>query len=238
MAGECPGSCNSRWRKAQALWQEALRKHAEEAVAAVDAGEQVPDQPEAPEIKPWPGDPVWCSRCQYRLHEELSELDTLAALLSAVPPLSQASEDDGAGKVTGTKAEKSASPRIDDLEELAEWLRSWESAARETDPGYRRDYLATEITRLVSWLTFHFDTLITHPDKAEDFGGEIGRWHREMSRKAAAGQARRHKKQPCPRCGLYTLWWVIGEEYVRCINEDCCRVLSLSDYDDLTSAPV
>jgi hypothetical protein len=235
VGSECLGPCNSRWRKAEALYREALREH-DETLASLRSGDDVPDPPAPPEIRPWPGDPVWCPRCQGQIHAQLAELDDLAAMLATVAPLARASEDSKAGKITGSPEEHTASPRMDDLEELGEWLRSWESAARETDPGYRRDYLATEVTRLISWLVFHFDTLITHPDKAADFGAEVRRWHREMSRKAAAGEVRRHKKQPCPRCGLYTLWWSIGEEYVKCINEDCCRVLTLAEYDGLAEA--
>jgi hypothetical protein len=232
---ECPGSCNSGVRKARALHEEALREYGT-ALAALTGGDPVPDPPGPPTVRPWHGDPVWCPRCTSVIHGELADLDSLAALLAALPPLVRISEDDAAGKITGTPGERSASPRMDDLEELAGWLRNWESAARDTDPGYRRDYLATEVTRLVSWLTFHFDRLITDPAKAGDFGAEVRCWYRELSRKAAAGQARRHKKRPCPRCNLYTLWWIIGEEYVRCINEDCNRVLTLAEYDALASA--
>lgn len=229
--GICPGPCNSGWRKAQAIYGQAVAEHAE-TVSRLQPGDPVPDPPAPPEKRPWAGQPVWCGRCASQIHTELAELDDLAALLAALPPLTRVS-DDGSGRVTGTPADRSASPRMDDLEELADWLRSWESAAREADPGYRRDYLATEVTRLTAWLVFHFEPLITHPDKGADFGSEIRAWHRELSRKAAAGQVRRHKKRPCPRCRLYTLWWEIGSDHILCVNEDCQRILSLSDYDAL-----
>jgi hypothetical protein len=219
----CDGPCNSRWRKADAEYRKAL--------ADYDPLDSAQSRPSPPEVYPVYGDP-WCPRCKNQIHEQLAQIDDAAAILAALPPSPNDRGDDKAGKVSGSKAQPSPSSRMDDLEELGEWLRSWESSFRPVvlaaaglheDPKPHRGYLATEITTITAWLVFHFEKCITHPDFSLDFGREVRRWHREMQEKARAGQVDKHVKKPCPRCRLYTLWARDGEDYVRCINEDCNR---------------
>ena len=229
---DCPGSCNSRARRDQATYKAALVEW-DQAMENRAEGEPEPPRPVPPDIRPWPGDPIWCLKCSGTLGTQLAELDDLAALIAATPPLAKP-PDDGAGRVAGTRDAKSPSARMDELEELGEWLRSWEAAAREADdPRPRRGYLATESTTVTAWLYHHFPALIMNPDCALDFGEEIRRWHRELSRLASAGRMNRHQKRPCPRCKLYTLWLTVGDNYIRCINEDCNRLLSREEYDAL-----
>jgi len=115
------------------------------------------------------------------IRSELAELDDLAALIGAIPPLARPGQD-GSGKVTGTRTAVSPSARLDDLEDLNAWLRSWEAVARdEGDPKPRRGMLARESTTLTAWLYHHYDQLITHPDAGKDFGEEVRRWHRDMA---------------------------------------------------------
>lgn len=231
----CPGACNNSYRRRRALYEEAVRAY-DDMLMRTPPGHEVPDPPEAPDIKPWEGLPVWCLKCQGVIRAELADLDDLAALIGAIPPLPKPA-DDGAGRVGGTPDRKSPSARLDDLEELGEWLRSWESLARDgDDPRPRRGMLATESTTLTAWLYHHYDALITNPDLAGDFGNEIRRWHREMAKRAAAGRMQRHQKRPCPRCNLYTLWLTIGEDFIRCINEDCGRMLTRAEYEALADA--
>jgi len=210
----CDGPCNSRWRKADAEYRKAL--------ADYDPLDSAQSRPSPPEVYPFYGDP-WCPRCKSQIHEQLSQLDDLACLLSALPPSPNARNDDKAGLVSGTREIPSPSRRMDDLAELGQWLRDWESVLRGDDPTPHRGYLATEITTVTAWLVAHFEPLITHPDVAVDFGRETKRWHRELLEKARAGQVDKHVKKPCPRCRLYTLWARDGEDYIRCINEECNR---------------
>jgi hypothetical protein len=226
-SGVCPGSCNNSYRKARQLYEAAIAEYD-------PASEQ--ERPEPPDIQPWPGDPVWCRKCQALIKSELAEIDDLAALIAAIPPLPRPA-DDGAGKVTGTRDQRSPSARMDDLDDLGEWLRSWEAAARdEDDPRPRRGFLAKESTTIAAWLYHHYETLILNEDAALDFGEEIRRWHRDMARRAAAGRMTRHMKKKCPRCSLYTLWLVIGDDYIRCCNEDCGRAMTRGEYDSLADA--
>jgi hypothetical protein len=229
----CNGPCNSRYRKARAEHDRAL--------ADYDPMDAAQSRPGPPEVYPVYGDP-WCPRCKAQLHEQLAQIDDAAAILAALPPSPNDRSDDKAGKVSGSRDEPSPSSRMDDLEELGEWLRSWESAFRAAilpegeDPKPHRGYLATEITTITAWLVFHFDKNITHPDLAGDFGREIRRWHREMQEKARAGQVDKHVKRPCPRCRLYTLWARDGEDYVRCINPDCNRRMTREELAALADA--
>jgi len=223
----CDGPCNSRWRKADAEYRKALTEY-----DPLDADQS---RPSPPEVYPVYGDP-WCPRCKNQTHEMLSQLDDLACLLSALPPSVNARNDDKAGKVSGTHEVPSPSRRMDDLAELGQWLRDWESAYRGEDPKPHRGYLATEITTIVAWLVARFEKLITHPDLGADFGRETRRWHRELLEKARAGQVDKHVKKQCPRCRLYTLWARDGEDYVRCINEDCNRRLTREELAALDAA--
>lgn len=239
--GLCPGPCNGRYRKAWALHGNAQAEY-DEAMAAravayetsppgTDLGPE-PPRPEEPDIRPWLADPAWCRRCASMIHQELGELDDLAAMLLAIPDLRPGA--DQTGKVSGTRGQRSPSPFADDADELAAWMRSWESLARGTDPAPRRGYLAAEITASAAWLVAHFEQLITDPDIAVDYGTEIRAWHRTLKAKAHAGSATKHMPRPCPRCRLYTLWATDGEDYVICKNEDCRRLMSREEYRDLT----
>jgi hypothetical protein len=232
--GICAGPCNTAYRRKHALFEAAVAEYARVLETRRDS-DPIPEPPQPPEIQPWYGNPVWCGKCMSSIREQLAELDDLAALVGAIPPLARPAEE--SLRVTGTKSAPSASARMDDLEDLNSWLRGWESVARkEDDPRPRRGLLARESTTLTAWLYHHFDVLITDEDAAGDFGGEIRRWHRDLARRAAAGQVRRHQKRPCPRCSLYTLWLTIGEDYIRCVNDDCRRVLSRAEYDALADA--
>ena len=223
----CAGPCNSRYRKARAEFDAAL--------AAYNPLDPHQSRPVPAEVYPVYGDP-WCSRCKSQIHEQLSQLDDLAALLAAMPPSVNARSDDKAGKVSGSKAEPSPSSRMDDMLELGEWLRNWESAFRGEDPKPQRGWLASEITTITAWLVLHFDKSITHPDLGLDFGREIRRWNRELQEKARAGQVDKHVKRPCPRCNLYTLWARDGEDYIRCINDDCNRRMTREELAALDNA--
>ena len=237
----CPGACNSAYRRRKALHDAdvaAYAKALEGRAAALEAGAYAGPVPEAPAplgLHPWYGDPVWCLKCKGIIHAELLELDDLAALIAAIPPLARPA-DDGAGKVGGTRGRLSPSARFDDLDELDEWLRSWEAVARGKDDVIpRRGELARSSTTIIAWLYHHFGDLMGNEDVALDFGEEIRRWRRDLARRAAAGQMSRHQKRPCPRCKLYTLWATVGEDYVKCVNQDCNRMLTREEYESLAA---
>jgi hypothetical protein len=229
----CPGSCNSRFRREQAAYKAALTAWAAAMAARAEGDPELP-RPLPPGTRAWPGNP-WCGRCQGVLRAQLAELDDLAALLAAIPDLSAPPEE---ARVSGSRDTPSPSPSMDDLDELAGWLRDWQSALQGSDPPARRGYLATAVTTGVHWLALHFDPLITHPDLAADFGGELRQWHRTLSAKAKAGTGIKHMKKPCPRCRNYTLWRADGDRYVKCADRDCGRMLSLEEFEALDAPKV
>jgi len=231
----CAGPCNSRYRRLTAEYEAACAKYEQAlTVYTPGTGQEPPEPPESPDIQPWLGNP-WCPKCQATIHQELGELDDLAAIIAARPPLASSTADESAGRVSGTRDHPSPSSRMDDLEELNGWLRNWESAYRGDDPRPRRGYLAKESTTIIAWLVSHFEPCITHPDLATDFGSETRRWHRELLGRARAGTIDKHQKRPCPRCKLYTLWARDGEDYVRCINTDCNRRMTREEFKELPS---
>jgi hypothetical protein len=234
--GICPGNCNRAWRKARAIYN-AQEAAYQKALANWKDGDLIPEQPQPPDIEPWYGEPAWCRACQSVIRRELSELDDLAALLAALPPgiRPPVTGQRERVRVSGSREEPSPSPALDALEELAGWLRDWESAARGTDPRPRRGWLATEITTITCWLYAHSSSLLADEGMALDFGAETRRWHRELTSSAHAASAARHQKQPCPRCHLFTLWRTIGEDYIRCVNTDCKRVLTVEEYERETA---
>ena len=251
MDGICPGSCNTRHRKNRALYAAECAPYQKKLDAPSD-GDEVPEAPEAPAVHPWYGDPVWCTRCQSAIRNELHELDYLAAMLAALPPGIRPAVTGQREhvKVSGTREHESPSPAVEELDDLALVLREWESAGRVhrvylhgphtdsahgADPAPRHGYLATEITTVLSWLIAHFDPMITDPEMALDYGTAIRLWHRRLTASTNAAHAARHQKRPCPRCKLYTLWWNLGEDYIRCINEDCNRVMTRAEYQDMAA---
>jgi hypothetical protein len=230
---DCIGPCNARARREQAAFKAALAGW-DQAMAERAEGDPGPPRPVPPDIRPWPGNP-WCPRCQGALRAQLAELDDLAPLLAAIPDLSAPSEE---ARVSGSRETASPSPAMDDLDELAGWLRDWQTALQGTDPLARRGYLATAITTTVHWLALHFDSLIVHPDLAADFGTELRQWHRSLTAKAKAGTGLKHMNKACPRCRSFTLWRTDGEMYVKCADRDCQRYLTLSEYEALDATQV
>lgn len=220
----CVGPCNRAWRDAELAYQRALQDWYNTDPA--DRG----DKPARHTIQPIPGEPVWCRRCASAIKTALAELDDLAALYAA--------ESDGhrAGPstepVSGSRGRRSPSPATDDLDELYSVLHGWETAYRGTDPQARRGYLADSITTVVAWLVTHFDQFITHEHIAVDFGQDVRRWHRMLREKTRTGTGKHTKPRPCPRCDMRSLTWREGDDYVRCENVDCGRMLTMSEYDE------
>lgn len=225
----CEGPCNSRWRKAQEDYKRALAAY-DNAMADRLEDQPEPERPEAPEIRPWLGDP-WCSRCQARIRSELAELDDVASIVTMFADGHRASTDAGT-RVSGSRSAPSPSPAGDAIDEMASMLRGWESALLGTDPPARRGFLATEITTSVAWLMAHFGQLITHPDLGADFGEEISRWHRELKNRSKSGTGRRRKPMPCSRCHHLSLYQEDGAQYIECARKaECGRLMSLSEYE-------
>ncbi len=232
MSQICPGSCNSSYRRATALYHAAVAAY-DQQLAALPEGDPVPEPPAPPDVTPWEGDPVWCSRCQTVIRRSLAELDDLAAQLAAIPPGVRPASDvrREAVKVTVSQGHPSPSPSADVLDELQRWLTGWEGDYRQ-ERGWPspppRGLLSTVITASCAWLGEHLSGpagLLAWPH-AEDFGSQALRWHRELRARAHASSFARHVKKPCPACTRYTLWERVGEDYVSCVYQECGRRLT------------
>lgn len=238
MTDLCPGTCNSAYRKAHALYGDALAKYGAVLEKLAD-GDKVPEPPEAPDVRPWLGDPVWCSRCTAVIRRELAEMDDLAAMLAALPPGIRAVVEGTREhvKVATSRVAASPSPAGDDLDELASWLQAWEDEYRHLR-GWpsppQRGGLASKITSGVAWLGGHLDGILTAPF-AQDVGEETRRWHAELRAKTHAASYARHVKLPCPGCKRYLLWEKVGEEYIACMNPDCNRRITRAELDAETA---
>ena len=240
----CPGTCNYWYREAQAAYKQAVAEYDPLA----------PDQsrPEPPDIRPWPGEPFWCTREAATIRRELAELDYLTAMLARAAD-GQRGQRPGAkmppkGKKHGGPT---ASPTADMLEELAGDLREWESAVRGGEPLGRRGHLDTETSMMIAWLCgrgrFERAMLMGRPVKTRDgrevpwavrFGEDVREWRRKLVRITKAGTGVHHKPVRCPRCEELALFWTEGDDYVECKGKGgtCGRLISLDDYDELARA--
>lgn len=216
--------CNRAYRQALAAYDDAL--------AAYDALDPGQSRPVPPDLRYWPGEPVWCAGCKARIRLRLAQLDTLAALLAA--------KADGYGEsaaaecVSRSEHPASPSPAADDLDELTRMLRDWEDSYRSIrgwGSAPPRGDLASVQTEVIAWLGQHLDGILASPDIAEPFGQEMLQWHQGMKRTAKAGRETRRKPLRCPRCHLITLTWTEGSDRVDCGNPSCAAVLSYSEYE-------
>jgi hypothetical protein len=227
----CPGSCNSRWRKARAEYEKAL--------AAYDPLDPGQSRPEPPGFDPHPGGPVWCLADAATVSLHLAQLDTLAALLAAeADGHRDAPDGDSGGKHGKSTAPVSPSPAADDLDELASMLAGWESAYRDLKgwpSAPPRGSLASRETERIAWLSRHLTGILASPIAA-DFGTEILRWHRGMARKAKAGVRTLRMPLRCPRCSMLSLTWTEGSDRVECGDQDCGLIITRAKYDDEVAA--
>ena len=219
----CPGPENRRYREAQDAYRQAL--------ADYDPLDSAQSRPDPPEIQPWPGVPVWCSDCAARIGLRLAELDELAGILAATADGLRG--DEGNERVSGSAAPPSPSQAGDDLDEMWVMLSGWETIWRKLNGWLGpppRGELARRETACIDWLRRHLPGILVS-DIAADFGREILQWHREGEGSAKAGRRTVRKPMRCPSCKFVTLFWTEGEKDVHCRNEDCNRILSLTEYE-------
>lgn len=248
----CIGSCNRAWRRAQVEYEEAKRRYPdllaqyEADVAAAMKLEGAaydhvvariirPEPPEKPTLTPHLGEPIWCSRCMARIRSALNELDDLAGVWQAMADGHRGvSEKD---RVSGSSEGATPSPIADALDELYGDLRDIEDNYREWHPElgdtpYRGGRGAFARSMVVGWLTAHIDGILAEKG-ASDAGEMILRWHARIQAAAKAKPEMVRKAAPCPRCQQRSLVLEVDRDLVRCSNEDCNRVMSREDYDDL-----
>ena len=248
----CCGPCNNGYRRAHAVYAAALSEWqaavaAQQAWAArvaqdgLEAAGEEPVPPEHPtesDIRPWRGDPIWCSKCAASVRRQLADLDELMSLRLLHADGYQVPGDPLGERVHRSKGEPpSASPAQDELDELLEWLNSWEQALRDTQPGWGtipyRGVAAPALTSAVAWLLPRLDVMLAHPDLAEEFGRGVYVQHARLQATTRTRPPLRHKPLPCPRCHHRSLF-LHDDETVRCHgNEDHCgKIMSAKEYQE------
>lgn len=234
MTDPCPGRCNSGVRRAAAAYEAAI------AQWRPDSGEE---PPEPPKLRPWPGEPAWCSACSATLRACLADLDELLALRLIMADGFQTAGEQLVGRVHGTKQNPaSLSPGQDDLDEIVRWLRDWEDAVRDSQGWMTAPYRGTNapaLTGVVSWLLTHLDLILNHRDMAEPFGLELLRNHSRLQALTSTKPPLTHKPLPCPGreaggqpCRRRSLF-LHEDGMIRCSNHNCRRVLTEEEYAGL-----
>ena len=227
-------------RREYALYEDAVAKHAD-VIARLRAGRRGAEPACAA------ADPGCVRRAdmvpavQGVIRRELADLDDSpqrsAHCRAGIRPASDGTQE--RIRTARSVFTPSPSPAIDDLDELYRWLVAWETYYRDLHDGHRAaaGYLAGLAGRVNSLGTDgHLDGLLL-TELAEPFGEETRRWHRELVAKTHSARSAKHVKKPCPRCRLYTLWEEIGQEYIRCINKDCNRMMTRDELNQIDTAP-
>ncbi|MEU6725520.1 hypothetical protein ABZ917_17575 [Nonomuraea wenchangensis] len=241
--GACVGPCNHRSREAWKAYHKAREDHADAVDAWVETGQdgEPPAEPEQPDVRFWPGDPLICDKDRARVRAALADLDELMTLRLLY---ADGFETRGqAERVSGSAEPSSPSSAYDDLNELLRWLREQEAAYRATQPGwlatpYRGD-AAPALTSAVAWLTRHLDGILAHPALAADFAAGVLHWQCRTDQAAKAKPRRRSLPLRCPQCHLATLSRMDGDDLIECRNSDCGAsrggpvVLTAAEYEAL-----
>lgn len=250
----CPGRCNAGYRKVKALYDQAVadwhaaeqdfpRRLAEWRQAAAELGDEAAgpppahiDRPEPPNARPWYGEPVWCRRCTATIRRCLAELDDLMALRIMSSDGYQVPGAPLAERVKKSQGDPSPSPGHDDLDELVEWLRSWEAVYRDargwTTVPYRGK-AAPALTEGVAWLLAHLDGILAYPDHAEPFGQGVVMQHARLQLTTRTRPPLQHKPLPCPRCKHRSLF-LHDDETIRCSRSDeCGKIMTAREYAEL-----
>lgn len=132
-----------------------------------------------------------------------------------------------------TDADGNTHPQIGHLSvttELGHWVNIWYKALNE-----RRPVPAPRVPALTAWLTQHLDWACSNRTDIADFATRIK--HLAAVLRNAAGEVPAkpiRKEAPCPGCDYLTLYQAHGEDWIRCGNTDCNRVLSSTEYEQWT----
>lgn len=229
--GACPSRCNHRWRQAVEAHETAMQKW----IGAGCKG----DEPQPPELEPWPGEPVLCRKCAAIARGALRELPLAYDALGSVKFLTRTASADEERRGR-SDVPPSPSPGADHQDEICRTVTAWEDDLRQhlkhaaaADTGEQRDDLAAS----VEYLNRNYTAMIERPECAGDFTDEISRLHRIAVGMCKNKSGRRFLPAPCPSCDARAL---IQEEgfagkpwYVECTEwlGGCSRLYSELEYE-------
>jgi hypothetical protein len=221
-AAPCPGPCNNAWRRA-------------EQQLAVDGIEH--------HLAPAWGRPIHCERCADRAHAQLAEIPELvvAIRLEAVHGT--------APKLTGTLGRTATTPAFPGqasrvlAEHIVTGLLGLEDvirAGRHLPARTVRGREGADLTAAVTFLRAHLQwALDRYPGETDPGTGEtmdpaalIRQWHRGAERFTRRDPRLEHRRVPCPRCELLTLFRAEGDDYIGCRNIACEVLLTPSEFQE------
>lgn len=230
-AGPCPSSCNWRWRDAMDDYKEAV----EEWGASGCRG----NEPQPPEIEPWPGEPVLCRKCGASARGALRELPLAYKALDGMKYLTRTASADQERRGRSDAA-PSPSPGADHQDEIRRTVGMWEDDLRRHlrhDAARDTGNAADDLTNSVEYLNRNWQAMAERAECAGDFADEIKTLHRTAVAMVKNKTVRRTLPVACPSCDLETL---IQEEgapgkpwYVECSERlgGCSRLFSENEYD-------
>lgn len=231
--GPCPSRCNHRWRQAVEAHEAAMQKW-------IGAGCRS-DEPQPPEIEPWPGEPVLCRKCAAIARGALRELPLAYQALGTVKFLTRSASADEERRGR-SDVPPSPSPGADHQDEICRTVSAWEDDLRQhlrhaaaADTGNRE----TDLAASVEYLNANYAAMIQRAECAGDFADEVTRLHRITVAMVKNKPIRKQLPVRCPSPGC-EVQALIQEEglagkpwYVECSERlgGCGRLYAEADWD-------
>jgi hypothetical protein len=233
--GPCPHWCNKKWRDAVETHNKALDAWTRHGCRG--------EQPQPPEIEPWPGEPTLCRKCAAIVRSALRELPHAYDALACAKYLTRTAtaDDERRGR---SDVPPSPSPGADHQDEILSFTRDWEDALRR----HLRHHAATDhfgdpratLRASTEYLNTNYQALLDWDyDLVEEFAGDIHRAYATAVAMVKNKPVRRRLPSPCPSPGC-DVKALIQEEgiagkpwYVECSERlgGCGRLYSESDWD-------
>lgn len=214
----CPGPCSRNWRQAEATG--------------------LPH-----DFTPTWGQPVHCPTCQQRTRSALGELPELLAAIwleatngTARPADVTTSRPANIAPWPGQSSRLLTDLIVGGLAELEDDIRDLRHL--NARPTAIREGVA--VTTTVTFLTAHLDwTLEHHPAASETHetgsanpAAQIRHWHRMALRFTRRDNRLEQRTAPCKRCGLRSLFFADGEDYIECRNPGCETLMTPGEYSE------
>lgn len=211
--GACVSICNHRSRQAWIAYHKAREVHADAVDAWVNAGQhgEPPAEPEMPDVKFYPGDPLICGRDKAMTRRALLDLDILASQLSAASDGLRGAGP-GDARVSGSKDRPGISPTavlidrmLGDLFDAEDEWRQHRGYAPRTMRHQRGSHPRS---RTIWWLGERLDDLLAHPDMAS-FARTVLNWETILRKTAKDDPAGGKTPVRCTRktCGERRVAW-------------------------------
>lgn len=232
--GRCPHWCNQKWRKAVEAHEKAIEKWIGRGCKG--------DEPQPPELEPWPGEPNLCRKCASIVRNALRELPHAYDALETVKYQSRTNAADQERRGRSDTA-PSPSPGADHQDEILRLACAWEDELRK-HLGHQSatdefgDLRATLLAS-VEYINRNWQALVDGCDYdfIEEFANDIHGAYATAVAMCKNKPVRRILPVACPTCDMQTL---IQEEgvagkpwYVECSERlgGCSRLFTENEYE-------